>query len=234
MANENDIASEEVTDLRGRRVQAREVRIDDAESLFIYESKDLDDIFEEAIRCHEPAPYGVILWSSAIGLARELRTMRSLAGATVLDLGTGNGLGALMAARMGAHVLAADIHPLSLAMVQLAAERQNFSDVRTMLFDIEGKDALPTCDMLIAADILYEPLLAKKVAFRCLEAIERNMSLVVANPDRVARDHFVEVLEEHGVPVSFESRWIEEKPDDPPSKIGVWKYGSFLFGNRHE
>lgn len=70
--------------------------------------------------------YGSQLWPAAVFIARLLAASpKEIEGRTVLELGCGNGLCSLAAARLGAaHVLATDYRPLPLALVKRAADAQ--------------------------------------------------------------------------------------------------------------
>jgi predicted nicotinamide N-methyase len=224
----------DVVRINNRKVRARPVEVSAGHVLYIYESEELDDIFDEAITHDEPAPYGLILWASAIGLARELKKVGCLTGVKVLELGTGNGLGALTAASMGAQVVATDIHPFTLQLVSEAAKHQGFANLETLLVDIEDETPLPECDLVIGADLLYEPELAVHVARRCFEAIERRASLLFADPDRLARKRFVQELAVRHIDVLFSPIKVQEEQDKKPAKIGIWKHGRIFSRIAHE
>lgn len=77
---------------------------------------DLDALLDRAVESHpqsvDAIPYYAILWPAAHGLARHLWEHRSeLPGTHVIELGCGIGLPSVLAARLGARVLATDFHP---------------------------------------------------------------------------------------------------------------------------
>jgi len=110
-------------------------------------------------------------------IARDAALVR---GKTVLDVGCGVGLATFTAAAVGAkHVVAADIAPLTLRLVEKAAAELGFSVaqpvekegpaggdsngdgaglLRTQVFDIMSPAAaepLPPADLCLFADVLY-------------------------------------------------------------------------------
>src|SRR5947209_6092728 len=63
------------------------------------------------------APYGVVLWPSAIALAHDIVTRADqLRGTRVLELGAGTGLPGIVAASCGAHVVQTDRNEQALSL----------------------------------------------------------------------------------------------------------------------
>lgn len=131
-------------------------------------------------------PFGVVMWPGSIMAAKELmkkhlhpQEQSSLTNATVLVLGAGTGVEALTAALLGAkRVIATDINPLTLKLLDYGANNDvrvgdNFSGE---YFDLFSDKPLPECDVLIAADVLYNPGLAKQVGLRLHEAVVRSFN----------------------------------------------------------
>jgi len=154
-----------------------------------------------------PDPFGVVLWPGAHLAARLLDTnSASVRGCTVLALGAGTGLEALVAARLGAsRVIACDISPLALALLRHGAERAGLANVETQTFDLFSQDALPLADVLVCSDLLYNPELAAQVGRRCGEALTTakqrgsGLSLLVTDSQRFSggQTAFTKALLEH-------------------------------------
>ncbi|KAL3807199.1 hypothetical protein ACHAXA_008911 [Cyclostephanos tholiformis] len=139
-------------------------------------------------------PFGVVMWPGSISAAQEMMKMHytpqyksPISNATVLVLGAGTGVEAKTAALLGAkRVIATDINPLTLKLLEYGAN----DDIRIgdnfegKYFDLFSDLALPTCDILIAADVLYNPELAKQVGRRLHEAIVRRF-VVGESPTKV-------------------------------------------------
>jgi predicted nicotinamide N-methyase len=139
-------------------------------------------------------PFGVVMWPGSILAAKELMKLHHstqfispIANATVLVLGAGTGVEAQTAALLGAkRVIATDINPLTLKLLEYGANNDlrigdNF---KCKFFDLFSDLALPACDILIAADVLYNPELAKQVGRRLHEAIVRSFD-AGASPTKV-------------------------------------------------
>eukprot|EP00579_Thalassiosira_antarctica_P012296 CAMPEP_0201921626 /NCGR_PEP_ID=MMETSP0903-20130614/9899_1 /ASSEMBLY_ACC=CAM_ASM_000552 /TAXON_ID=420261 /ORGANISM="Thalassiosira antarctica, Strain CCMP982" /LENGTH=901 /DNA_ID=CAMNT_0048458619 /DNA_START=243 /DNA_END=2948 /DNA_ORIENTATION=+ len=123
-------------------------------------------------------PFGIVMWPGSILASRELmKQHESIANATVLVLGAGTGVEAQTAALLGANkVIATDINPLTLKLLDFGAKSDDrIGDAfEAKYFDLFSDDPLPACDILIAADVLYNPELAKQVGLRLHEAIVRS------------------------------------------------------------
>lgn len=144
-------------------------------------------------------PFGVVMWPGSIIAAQEMyRLKNNFVGKKVLTLGSGTGLEAQIAARLGAaHVLATDNYPLTLALLEYATKRAGLSHViDTTLFDICSQDPLPDCDIVIAADVLYNDVLAKEVGRRCVEALSKvpQPRLIVTDSQRFHGTDFLDSI----------------------------------------
>ncbi|MFW5924575.1 MAG: class I SAM-dependent methyltransferase [Myxococcota bacterium] len=98
------------------------------------------------------APYWAFCWGAGQALARHLLDHpERVRGARVVDFGAGSGVAAIAAARAGAHqVVAVDVDPLAHAACRVNAAL-NGVDLGTR-FDLPDD-----WDVLLAADVLYEP-----------------------------------------------------------------------------
>src|SRR4051812_46500313 len=82
------------------------------------------------------APYGVVLWPSAIALAHDLFARADqLRGARVLELGAGTGLPGIVAASCGAHVVQTDRNEQALSLCRLNGERNGAVDIEYRVAD---------------------------------------------------------------------------------------------------
>ena len=211
-----------MTALSVRPLRAATVQLTEACSVVVYVAEDAAAALDRAIAEHKPAPYGAVLWDSAIIVARVLlkrpdpRAMREptgssddsgtpLAGLTVVELGAGCGLCGVVAALRGARVVCTDVDELVFAAVRAAADAAGVGDrVDCAVFDVCGPEPLPAVDVVIIADLLYEAELAGAVARRVLEAHTRGMAVVVGDPERAGRASFVRLLKEGGVDARFD------------------------------
>ena len=103
------------------------------------------------------APYWAVLWRSGVALAHELDRL-ALDGLRVVELGCGLALPSLAAARAGATVLATDVDPEALELVERNAAANGLR-VQTAVVDWTNADDLVLLgpfDLALAADVLYE------------------------------------------------------------------------------
>ncbi|MCP4502276.1 MAG: methyltransferase [Deltaproteobacteria bacterium] len=168
---------------------------------WVLEYRDVEALLDEAISEDSPAPYGAVLWNSSVVAARWLLG-RNLRGQRVLDLGAGNGLCALTASLLGADSKALDVDANVLKLVAGAATAQHLV-VATGIFDVFDDVKLPSCDLLIVADVLYEPELARRVADNVVAAHKNGSAVLVVDPQRYSRKIFSQRLFELGLDVSF-------------------------------
>jgi predicted nicotinamide N-methyase len=140
---------------------------------------------EEALGAGDaPIPFWAFAWAGGLALARWVHEHPdAVAGRTVLDLATGSGLVAIVAARAGAiHVLAADIDPFAEAAVELNAReaRVHVAFVGHDLLD----GAPPESDVVLAGDTWYEAALADRVLPWLEAAAHGGARVLIGDPGR--------------------------------------------------
>ncbi len=100
-------------------------------------------------------PHWAYVWASSRALARMLLAGPDLTGKRVIELGCGLGLGSLAAAKKGATVIATDIRPEAITLIERNA-RANGVNIEGRILDIiSPAEDLGTFDGIIAADIFY-------------------------------------------------------------------------------
>ena len=161
-------------------------------------------------------PYGAVLWPASSAVAEQLLERYSeLQGLTILELGAGTGLVSIVAAMAGAsRVMATDYEPIPLTLLEYAAEHLNkfnndkdgtpkelMSIVETFHFDMCDEDTpLPRADIVVAADIMYEPHTGKAMARRAFEALHQKSRVIIGDsPGRPGRPAFLKELKRLGV-----------------------------------
>jgi predicted nicotinamide N-methyase len=115
------------------------------------------------------------MWPGSILASKELvRRQDQVAHSTVLVLGAGTGVEAQCAALLGASkVIALDISPLALQLLQLGAEQAGVGEmVEAVEWDLFSCQPLPKCDILVAADVLYNAELAQQIGIRVMEVLK--------------------------------------------------------------
>ena len=131
-----------------------------------------------------PIPFWAFAWAGGLALARYVEEHpETVAGLEVLDMATGSGLVALVAARAGAsHVNAADIDPFAEAAVRMNAHA-NHLHVTFVRRDLLG-DHPPAVDVVLAGDTWYEGPLAGRILPWLHEAADAGTTVLVGDPGR--------------------------------------------------
>lgn len=153
---------------------------------------------ENENRLQSGDPYGAVLWPAASAVANHLLSLDSCINGkkidevTVLELGSGTGLVSIAAALGGvSKIMATDYEQVPLQLLEFAAKHLNkdsdtqenvdlSSKIETFLFDICDKSSpLPFADIVVAADIMYEPKTGIAMAHRVVEALENGSRVIV-------------------------------------------------------
>lgn len=128
--------------------------------VLLHQAEDMHGLWE-AVGGEAP-PYWAFAWPGGQALARYVLDADVLRGKRVLDLAAGSGLVGLAAVQAGAaSVLAADIDPLSGEAVAANAAANRVELGWTGLDLLDGP--VPDIDVVLAGDVLYEPLMAARV-----------------------------------------------------------------------
>lgn len=134
-------------------------------------------------------PFGVVMWPGSILASREMAAHQSeIENQTVVVLGAGTGVEAQAAAFLGAkRVLALDVNKLTLKLANHGAKFASLDHIiECQEFDVFSEEAIPQCDVMIAADVLYNEELAQQIGERCKEVLIRNpaLKLIVTDSQR--------------------------------------------------
>jgi predicted nicotinamide N-methyase len=132
-------------------------------------------------------PYFGVLWPAARALGGELaRRGTELAGKSVLELGCGLALPALVAAKCGARVTAADLHPdvpaflaRNLELNGLAPDALEYREHDWRAAALERR-----FDLVVGSDILYEAGHPAPVARALAAHVAPGGSILLADPAR--------------------------------------------------
>jgi predicted nicotinamide N-methyase len=169
-----------------------ERRIDVSGTPFtIWQPADIDALIDvEAFERDERIPYWAQVWESAIVLAEELAAGDG-AGLTLLELGCGIGLPAIVAARRGFRTTASDYEPHALEGVRFNADRNGAAGLAVRLLDWRDLPAdLGAFDRVVAADVLYEKHHARALAGVLGRTLAPGGLGLVADPGRARAAEF--------------------------------------------
>lgn len=132
----------------------------------------------------ETPPYWAYHWAGGTVLARHiLDHPDTVAGRTVVDLGTGSGIVAMAAAMRGArHVTAIDVDPIAIVAASLNAEANGVT-IDTVCGDVlDGPP--PDADLILAGDLFYAPALAGRVLPFLRQCRQAGIDVLIGDPGR--------------------------------------------------
>ena len=157
---------------------------------------DLDAAVEELLKRTQdrPAelerdlcPYFGVVWPAARALAEEMaRRGPALAGKSVLEIGCGLALPALVAAKHGARVTATDLHPDVPAFLARNRELNDVGPGALEYLELDWRTAeLPRrFELVVGSDILYEAGHPAPVAHALAAHVAPGGSILLADPAR--------------------------------------------------
>lgn len=151
----------------------------------------------------ERLPYWAELWPSARGLARHLLDASAEGdgtadggwdGARVLELGCGVALPSLALRSRGADVLATDWYDDALRFARANAARNGLGPLRTAALDWRHPPDGPVYDLVVAADVLYEPRNVAILATLLQRVTAPGGTVLIADPGRVYAGDFFRTM----------------------------------------
>jgi predicted nicotinamide N-methyase len=172
-----------------------------------------DELIDEAEYADdERLPYWAELWPSGRALCRHLLENGSAnvrecegakvgddwAGARVLELGCGVALPSLALRARGADVLATDWYGDALRFARANAARNGLAPLRTELLDWRHPPDDWAYDLVIAADVLYEPRNAPILAALLPRVTAPGGTVLIADPGRVYAPDFLRAMQKDG------------------------------------
>jgi predicted nicotinamide N-methyase len=216
------------------RFEVREERFEHGEwAVELILPRAADELIDESeFADDERLPYWAELWPSARGLARHLldapadaylgagvrgygRADGGWEGVRVLELGCGVALPSLALRSRGADVLATDWYGDALRFARANAVRNGLAPLRTDMLDWRHPPDGPGYDLVIAADVLYEPRNVDILASLLRAVTAPGGTALVADPGRIYAGDFLRAMEKQG--------WRAEEADVrmEPSAVGA-------------
>ena len=150
------------------------------------------DALLEASNDFEHFPFGLLLWESAVGLARHIAAHPGIVtGRTVLELGAGVGLTGILARSMGAAVWQTDHQKGALQLADHNAVQNGVAGIERFLADWRSWTHPGVYQVLIGADITYE----RDTHFYLEEIFRRNLApggaILLSDPGRPQSRNYV-------------------------------------------
>jgi predicted nicotinamide N-methyase len=170
------------------------------ESVSILKPRNSDDLISEADYVRdERLPYWADVWPSSLILAKRLAGDAGR-GRSLLELGCGLGIVTIAAMRAGFEVTATDYYEDALRFARANAWRNLRREPATRMIDWRAwPDDVPTFDVIVAADVLYEMAYAELVADALAAALAAHGTAIIADPGRIAVDQFLGACESRGL-----------------------------------
>lgn len=164
-----------------------------------WEFEDFEAVVDEAIDSlndDDAAPLFGGLWPSAIPLCEHLLSL-DLKGTKVLELGCGLALPSIIASLKGALVTATDFHP---SCQSFAEDNAKLNGAKLSFARVDWRQScqLPSQDLIIASDILYEPQVYEDLAHFIHQLCHSNTALLIADPQRMYSEEFFRILRNKG------------------------------------
>lgn len=213
-----------------------------ASPVSVFESADPDEVLDIALDdvVANADTYAATLWPSAYIAASTLLKQlgRRPAGATVTELGCGPGLPSLAALAAGAGTVTATDHsPMALALVSRSASEflpARTERLHTALLDVMDPRTMPLlhpCDLLVAADLLYDEATAEALGKRVARQVACGTTAIVTEPGRqqgLGRAAFLRGVSASGLLGDGRFRFVEEAVprrwcgrEEPCTSVGV-------------
>ena len=168
-------------------------------------------IDEEAFARDERLPYWAELWPSAVTLARRV-SKEDLAGKRIVELGCGVGLPSMVALSRGAEVIATDHYAAALDFARYNACANLGVELETRLLDWQapGPEGLGPFDLVLAADVLYEPRNVSALAALIPTLLTSDGETLLADPRRKDAPEFLELMGKRGFENATQSVVVEQ------------------------
>lgn len=172
---------------------------------------DLDALLEARSAADGEAPYWAELWPSGRALAMWILSggAGSLSGLSVLDLGSGLGLGAIAAALAGAaRAVASDVDPEALPYAEANAVHAGVGErVAVTQLDWGAREQPTGFDVVLGADVLYDQTLAPTLLRAVARTLAPRGTAWLADPGRRTADEALRQAGAAGLSATLASRF---------------------------
>lgn len=157
-------------------------------------------------------PYFGILWPAAETLAQYLNEHPELVKKKkVLELGCGLGFPSMVAAHLGADVLATDFHPDVEEYFQRNCRHSSLSISYKRLNWREDSEDLGKFDVVMGSDILYESKHPREVARGLIKFLKPGGTIILTDPGRNYLQYFIDAMKQEDFQEEMTTLSIEGK-----------------------
>lgn len=170
------------------RRQTRLLPVAGLPTIRLHQAADVTETWHAAVEfLRDPdigLPFWAFPWAGGLAVASHLNDHpEAVAGLDVLDIATGSGICAIVAARAGAaSVRAVDIDPLAEAAAHLNAQA---NEVHVTIRRVDLLDSPPPeIDVILAGDICYEETMSNRMLTWLRQAASAGTRVLVGDPGR--------------------------------------------------
>jgi predicted nicotinamide N-methyase len=167
----------------------------------------------ELLRADNPPdpPYWALPWIGARAIAARLLDSLPASGASVLEIGCGLGLAGVAAGLGGASVMFSDYVPAALEFANANAELNKLRAYETRLADFTRDHLGRVFDLVIAADVVYEPPSYEPlVAFLDEHVVAEGGQVLLTESLRADAKRVLAMLVERGFALDTTTVWVPE------------------------
>ena len=144
-----------------------------------------------------PFPYWAKVWPSAIALLNVLKKHPSLIkDKTVLELGAGVGLPALMIADITKSIIISDYDSEAVELLRKNITHLQLQNVRAMQLDWNTIPENITAEVIILSDVNYDPTQFETLTKLIEKFIHQGCTIILSTPQRIMASPFVLALSE--------------------------------------
>lgn len=177
---------------------------------------------------HEESEDRISFWwgvtTSSIALSEEILQQGDLSKLDVLELGSGIGLSGVAAAMAGARVVFSDYvqDALEHCRINCQLNLNTMNQVDFMRLDWESPTALPTFDMIIGAEILYDYFFHSSLIRILSSALKPGGLVILADRKRLVVSRFMGEMTRQGF-ICKETLKIVDMPGFPKQSVSIFQ-----------